>query len=168
MKRTILIALTMLTWGLSLPAEEPPMSRCSAPEYRQFDFWIGNWRVETPDGKLAGHNRITSIHDGCGLREEWTGAGPSRGGSLNIYDAIRGVWHQTWIDNGGLLLTIEGGLRDGRMVLEGARRNQDGDEISERITWTPLERGNVEQRWEQSTDGGETWKVVFLGIYKRE
>ena len=39
---------------------------CADPAYRQFDFWIGEWQVHTPDGKLAGTNRITrrDIADG--------------------------------------------------------------------------------------------------------
>ena len=53
------------------PATKP----CSAPPYRQFDFWIGDWDVFSPDGKLAGHNRVESIEGGCGIQENWTGAG---------------------------------------------------------------------------------------------
>ena len=60
---------------------------CSAPENRQFDFWLGEWDVTTPDGKLAGTNRITRILSGCALREEWSGAGGIRGTSLNVFDA---------------------------------------------------------------------------------
>ena len=33
------------------PQRKPP---CSAPEYHQFDFWLGDWEVTTPDGKPAG------------------------------------------------------------------------------------------------------------------
>jgi len=38
---------------------------CSGAEYRQFDFWIGDWEVQLPDGKPAGTNRISRILDGC-------------------------------------------------------------------------------------------------------
>ena len=30
-----------------------PRRGCSAPEHRQFDFWVGDWDVTTPTGKLA-------------------------------------------------------------------------------------------------------------------
>ncbi|MFI5183972.1 MAG: hypothetical protein ACHQNV_06220, partial [Vicinamibacteria bacterium] len=36
-------------------AREPP---CSASEYRQFDFWLGDWDVYE-NGKAAGTNRVT-------------------------------------------------------------------------------------------------------------
>ncbi len=35
---------------------------CDAPEHRAFDFWLGEWQVRTPDGKLAGE----SAHDAQG------------------------------------------------------------------------------------------------------
>ena len=31
---------------------------CGTAPHRQFDFWLGEWEVRAPDGKLAGVNRI--------------------------------------------------------------------------------------------------------------
>ena len=131
---------------------------CQAPEYRQFDFWVGEWTVTKPDGKVAGTNRITKIAGGCALLEEWTGAGGVTGKSLNIYDASRKVWHQTWVDSEGTLLEIEGSFSGGAMRMSSA---------SDRITWTPDPDGGVRQVWEQTSDGGKTWKSAFDGRYKR-
>ena len=36
----------------------PPSPACSAPGYRQFDFWLGDWDVVDSTGKPAGTNRI--------------------------------------------------------------------------------------------------------------
>src|SRR5688572_30244911 len=82
--------------------------KCQSSEHRQFDFWVGDWVVRNPAGKEVGRNRIAKSHDGCVLHERWTSASPHRGESFNIYDAPRKVWHQTWVDNSGLLLVIEG------------------------------------------------------------
>ena len=90
------------------------------PEFRQFDFWLGRWEVHTPDGKLAGVNRIEREYGGCVVHEHYdTGKGYT-GESLNIYDAARKVWHQSWVDSSGTLL-----LLDGRFVgwQHGARRH---------------------------------------------
>ena len=46
---------------------------CHEPERRQFDFWLGEWEVCDPDGKVVGHNSIAPLYDGCALREEWRG-----------------------------------------------------------------------------------------------
>jgi hypothetical protein len=51
-----------VAWTLALAAP------CDAPAHREFDFWLGEWEVRTPDGKLAGTNRIEREHDGCVLR----------------------------------------------------------------------------------------------------
>lgn len=141
-------------------------SKCGTEDHRAFDFWIGEWEVKTPDGKLAGHNRIESILGGCALREEWTGASGSQGTSLNIFDASRGVWHQSWVDNSGNLLALEGGLDGERLVLRGQVGKGDGATLHE-IAWTPLENGRVRQHWRSSADGGTTWKDVFVGLYGR-
>lgn len=150
-------AMLLLMAATAAAAQDKP---CSAPEHRQFDFWVGDWRVTTPDGKHAGDNRIEKILDGCALQESWRGAGGGRGFSYNAYDSHRKLWHQTWVDKHGNLLLLEGGLRDGRMVLSGAQ----GKTLN-RITWTPGANGTVNQRWETSADEGKTWQTVFDGTY---
>lgn len=151
------------------PAGASRAAACSRPEHRQFDFWIGEWDVTLPDGRPAGTNRIGAIHGGCALREEWSGASGSSGTSLNAYDPVGGRWHQTWVDNGGLLLRLEGGMKGEAMELEGATVGADGIRTLQRIRWTPLggTPARVRQLWEASTDGGRTWTVVFDGMYRR-
>lgn len=142
-------------------------SACEAPEYRAFDFWIGEWYVRTPDGKLAGTNRIAREYDGCVLHERYeTGRGYS-GESLNTYDAGRKLWHQTWVDTSGTLLLLEGGARDGGMVLEGQTVGTDAQVTKHRITWTPNANGRVRQLWE-STDAKGQWRIIFDGMYSRK
>jgi len=143
-------------------AHAQPMS-CAGPEHRQFDFWVGDWRVTTPDGKHAGDNRIEKVLDGCALHESWQGASGGRGFSYNAYDRTRGVWHQTWVDKQGNVLLLEGGLKDGAMVLSGAQ----GGALN-RITWTPNKDGSVRQLWEASTDQGKTWQTAFDGLYRKK
>jgi hypothetical protein len=146
----------------------PAASRgCRAPEHRQFDFWIGEWEVTTPDGARAGHNRIESILDGCALRESWTGSKGSSGTSYNAYDRQTGKWHQTWVDNGGLLLHLDGVFAGGKMVLSGETRDSSGARVLNRITWQETARGAVRQLWETSADGGKTWRVAFDGRYRK-
>jgi len=154
-----------------LPAQEsapaPAAKACAAPEHRQFDFWIGEWEVSTPGGALAGHNRIESILDGCGLKESWTGSKGGSGTSYNAYDRQRDRWHQTWVDNGGLVLRLDGAFADGRMVLSGETRDSSGSKVLNRITWQETAPGAVRQLWETSRDGGGTWSVVFDGRYRK-
>jgi len=143
---------------------------CASPEHRQFDFWLGDWVVHHPDGRLAGRNRIVSLFGGCVLHESWEGTSGHRGTSFNIYDAARGVWHQTWVDSSGALLVLEGGLRAGAMVLEGSAASpvEPTLTVRHRITWTVIDGDpdRVRQHWETSGDG-VTWETAFDGRYVR-
>jgi len=139
---------------------------CSSPEHRQFDFWLGDWRVQAPDGKVAGTNHITLEYGGCVVHEHYvTGKGYS-GESLNIYDASRKVWHQSWVDSDGLLLILEGHWTGRSMVLEGQAPDASGAIVRQRITWTPKPDGSVRQLW-QSADAKGAWSVVFDGKYTK-
>lgn len=139
---------------------------CDSAQHRQFDFWLGEWQVTTPDGRVAGTNRIERAFDGCVLHERYDTGRGYRGASFNMYDAGRDTWHQTWVDNGGTLLRLEGGLRDGLMVLEGVTLDDDGNPVAHRIIWTPYDDGTVRQLW-QVTDASGEQSVAFDGLYTR-
>ena len=157
----------LLAGAVQVAAAQQP-SPCAAPQHRQFDFWIGEWDVFRADGQRAGTNRIERILGGCALYESWTGAGPSRGQSLNAWDPGDNKWHQTWMDNSGTVLKIAGGVVNGEMVMEGERHLADGTRRLERITWTPNADGTVRQHWQASGDQGMRWTTVFDGTYRRK
>jgi hypothetical protein len=159
----VALAASSLSGGPDAAAAGP----CEASEHRQFDFWLGEWQVHTPDGKLAGVNRIEREYDGCVLHERYVTDRGYSGESLNVYDAARKVWHQTWVDSSGTLLLLEGGLHEGKMVLEGQTLGTDGRITRHRITWTPNADGSVRQLWE-SSDGKGQWGVAFDGLYTRK
>ena len=165
--RFIFGALALALGSFVLPGTAVGAGPCDDPAHRAFDFWLGEWLVRTPDGKLAGSNQIQSEYGGCVLHERYTTERGYRGESLNIYDAGRKVWHQTWVDTAGTLLLLEGGLRGGSMVLEGQTVGSDGKTTRHRITWTPRADGSVRQLWE-STDADGKWMVAFDGSYTRK
>ena len=140
----------------------PKSSACAAPEYRQFDFWVGDWDAYDFDNsqKVVAHLRVDPILDGCVLREDYKGTDGHQGQSFTIYDATRRVWHQTWVTNRGQLLTIEGTLQNGEMILNGADRTTEGIERHVRGVWKP-EKDGVRESAVTSTDGGKTWKPWF-------
>lgn len=163
--RFLLPILALLMNSAVVRAAEAPA--CNTSNHRAFDFWIGEWQVKTPDGKLAGINRIERKHEGCVLHEQYRTERGYSGESLNIYDASRDVWHQTWVDTSGLLLILEGGMRDGKMVMEGTTTDANTKPIRHRITWTPNPDGTVRQFWESQDAAGE-WSVVFDGRYSQK
>lgn len=139
---------------------------CSGPEYRQFDFWIGDWDVlETGKREVAARTRVARILDGCFLREDCESTNGLKGQSFSLYDASRRMWHQSWATNKGQLLTIEGRLKDGEMVLSGAERTADGAERLVRGTWKPI-NGGVRETAVSSLDGGKTWQLWFDLVFR--
>lgn len=162
------ISLVTIALGLSLTfSAQVAAAPCDSANHRAFDFWLGEWDVYTPDGKRAGSNRIEREYGGCVLHERYdTGRGYS-GESLNIYDASRKIWHQSWVDTSGTLLLLEGGIRDGKMVLEGHTAGADAAVIKHRISWTPNADGSVRQHWE-STDAKGAWTTAFDGKYVKK
>ena len=151
--------------------QTPPASArpnpCDAPEFRQFDFWLGDWEVKGPGGRVLGHNTIEPIAGNCGLLENWRGALGGSGRSVNTFERADGTWHQAWVGGGGGMIHFSGGFEGGKMVMTGTTRS--GNAVTtHRMTWTPLAAGGLQQVWETSTDGGTTWALGFDGTYSRK
>lgn len=143
------------------PARPDP---CSKPEYRQFDFWAGDWSVENPSGKPVGHNTVTIEQSGCLLVEHWTGNRGGTGTSFNYYDIRDKKWHQLYLDNSGnagAFPAMAGSLVDGKMILS------SDPNVSPvfRWTWYVLSPGRVRQMAERSDDGSKTWRIIWDSVY---
>ncbi|HKO05961.1 MAG TPA: hypothetical protein VJW51_14485 [Candidatus Acidoferrales bacterium] len=133
---------------------------CSAPEYRQFDFWAGDWDAfEGGNPAPVARVLVGRILDGCALHEDYRDTTGHEGESFSIYDASRKLWHQTWVTNRGQLLTIEGSLQSGEMILSGPDPSR-GPRGRVRGVWKPAE-GGVREIGVTSTDGGQSWKPWF-------
>jgi tetratricopeptide (TPR) repeat protein len=135
------------------------------PEHRQFDFWIGEWNVLTPQGQLAGTSSIQRIVDGCVIFENWTGSQGGSGKSFNYYDKSDGKWHQLWVGNTGGVINFSGAYQDNAMRYEATNTTANGGKALQRMTFFKLEGEKVRQLWETSTDDGKTWSVAFDGTY---
>lgn len=176
--RTLAAAFALASVPLAVTAQSPspgpartvPPAPCVSPQDRQFDFWLGDWNVTDPAGKPLGTNDVTRELRGCVLQEHWSGAGQygGHGMSFNHYDAARKLWHQTWVDDSGGILYLDGEMHDGSMILSGKRIGRQGATVTDRITYTPRPDGTVRQWWQVSRDGGTTWATSFDGIYHRK
>ena len=162
--QAICAALLMAT-GASAADDPPP---CTAPAYRAFDFWLGEWAV-TANGKTVGSNTIRSILRGCALHESWRSASGGLGESLTMYDAVSHRWHQLWTDTDGDMLSLSGSGTSSGMELEGVRTDAaTAKRTRERIRWTPHADGSVTQRWDFAPEGTSDWAPRFEGRYARK
>jgi ketosteroid isomerase-like protein len=141
---------------------------CTSPEYRQFDFWVGDWdAIENKSGKNVARVRVDRILDGCVLRERYEDTAGLQGESFSIYDAGRRMWHQTWVTNHGQLLTIEGRMERREMILAGGSGNSADLENRVRGIWGPLEGGGARETAVRSNDGGRSWEPWFDLSFRR-
>jgi hypothetical protein len=173
LKHTCLALLLVLSASKYLDAKtqqpQQPLAPCkSRPEYRQFDFWVGEWDVKNPRGQQAGTNSVQLILGDCVIFENWTSARGGHGKSFNVYNAVKGKWQQTWVDNSGGVLELTGDYKDNQMRFTGETLAPDGKKTLERLTFTKISADRVRQFWEQSTDGGKTWTIAFDGTYIRK
>jgi len=177
------VILTAVLQAGTPPSPSPPKPYdCSAPEHRQFDFWIGEWDVvpnpatrpaNAPPpqaGRKPATNVIEKAHSGCVLIENWDDGTGGTGQSFNLYDRSRQRWHQTWVDNGGGLHEYWGQLTDGRMIFEGevplppASKFQGHRTI--RLSFIPMGADKVRQ-FSESLNVDGTWSINYDLIYTR-
>jgi len=137
--RVALFASGSATPGAPPPGTPPPPA-CVSPEFRRFDFWIGRWKVISPEGVQVGTSEITRAADGRAVRKEWKSARGGSGTSINYFGAADGHWHQNWVGGDGTILHLHGGWEEGVMILTGKSKDGQGP-IVNRITWTPLPEG---------------------------
>jgi hypothetical protein len=139
---------------------------CAGEGFHQFDFWIGRWDVFDFGGSArVATATITSVEDGCGLKEQYRGAEGGGGESLTMYDAKTNLWRQAWVSNRGQIVIIEGGLHDGSIVLSGPEYGGAAGRWV-RGSWTAA-GGTVRETAERSDDAGRTWRPWFDIVFRR-
>ena len=139
----------------------------ASPEFRQFDFWIGEWDVKNPQGVPSGTSSVQLILGQCTIFENWTSGSGSSGKSFNIYDTKDKKWHQTWVDDKGTFAHYIGGFQDGKMVIT-ADMVAGGKRSLAKMTFSKLPNGDVRQFGENSADDGKTWTTSFDLTYSRK
>jgi hypothetical protein len=161
--------LVALLLGASAEAGAP----CSAPEAKQFDFWVGEWKVRwdatsAGDPGGTGHNRIAMILDGCVIEENFSTdeAQPLVGHSVSVWSPQRRRWLQTWVDNQGSYLDFTGEFKDGKMILARQGLDGKGEAISQRMIFENIAADRFDWRWEAARGGGE-WKLAWHLHYER-
>lgn len=77
----------------SAPASTDSDKPCTAPEFSQFDFWVGEWNLTWGDSG-EGRNTVTKDFNGCVIIENFDGgdSSPLKGMSVSTYNNRRGQW----------------------------------------------------------------------------
>ena len=149
---------------------QQPNACARSERYRDLDFWVGTWAA-APWGSPPGTRNATSVVqamlDTCLVLENYNGRG-YEGKSFNYYDPNLDRWRQVWVDNGGTISDVVGGVRDGVFQLVGEGFNPRGVKITRRMTLRRIAADTLRHTWEASADGGKSWATVADVRYTRE
>lgn len=156
--------------------ELPERNACVSEEFRQFDFWIGDWDVTQEilqaDGswiELPARTRVAASPEGCLLTEHWNGRvqffweGMQRpegmwGFSVRRYDPAAGTWSIYWMDQRNPRFETPHVGRFEEDHGEFFREfTADGQLRRTRIRFTQVSDTQVDWSLALSTDGGDTW-----------
>jgi hypothetical protein len=158
------VSIGFITQAAATPPVATPIAPgCSAAEYHQMDFWIGDWdtfETDTPGGASQARARVDPIAQGCAIHELYEQNDGLIGDSILSYDPVRKQWQQTWVTNRGSIMVLLGNFKDGALVLEGEVHLKDGKSVMQRITWKAQGMG-VRESAVLSKDQGKTWSPAF-------
>jgi len=168
----LFISVFGLSYSISYSQSDGNEKPCSAPEFSQFDFWIGNWQASWIDseGKVqTGTNIITKELGGCVIEENFaTGDNTFIGRSLSMYNPVKKIWQQTWVDNSGGYLDFTGGMDGDKMILWRKAVTKSGKEVLQRMVFSDITSDSFTWNWESSSDEGVSWNLMWQISYKKK
>jgi hypothetical protein len=164
------VGFAWITQAVATPtAAKPVYPNCSAAEYHQMNFWIGDWDIvdtDTPRGSVQARAHVDPIAQGCAIHELYEQTDGLVGDSILSYDPARKQWQQTWVTNRGSIMMIAGNFKDGALALAGEAHLNDGKTVMQRIYWKAQEQG-VREWAVMSKDGGKTWGQAFDVLFRK-
>jgi hypothetical protein len=143
---------------------------CEDPEFKQFDFWLGDWEVASAgDGTPRGSSHISKEMNGCVVWENWTSAGsPYFGKSYNTWNPNLKRWEQYWVDTSAGVMFFHGNVKDNVMDYWTDDVPQSGGgTLLRHLQFFNIGPEKVRQFSQESSDGGKTWQTEYDLIYTR-
>lgn len=177
----VVLGLVTVAIFLQKPSSAQETRGCGSPEAADFDFWIGDWRIEQKilrqDGSwlpLEARTSVSATLDGCALIEHWEGEvqffweGMSqpelmKGLSVRAFDAEAGVWSIHWMDSRTPRFgtPYRGRFQDDRGEFFRNWVSPQGERKG-RITFSDINPDSV--RWDLavSSDDGQSWTTLWI------
>ena len=162
------------------PPLSPSASLCAGSEFREFDFWLGAWRIKQrilrADGawlELPARTHVSASPDGCALVEHWAGEvqffwegmerpEPIWGLSVRRYDPAQRTWSIYWMDRRSPEFgTPYVGKFDGARGEFFRTMETKNGQRKARIAFTRINGDRVDWDLAISADNGVTWTVLW-------
>ncbi|HZV84820.1 MAG TPA: DUF1579 family protein [Brevundimonas sp.] len=165
------LASIVLAPGSAQAQAQAQAAPCSTPEYRQLDFWAGDWGLEFDQqngGVGTGTNRITKDEYGsCVITEHFAMPGGFSGVSVSIYDPQLRTWRQTWVDNAGGVFVLTGGPVTGQdHIFEMRTVDRGPSGANRRMIWQDVTADRLTWRWQRETTEGQ-WVDMWVIRYRK-
>ncbi len=165
MSALLLAAALLVADPVNPPPTAPQVFVCADDAARQFDFLLGDWIVTAAGSSdVLSKVKVTRVADGCGLLEVVT---PVRGvgaESLVTYDTGATLWRWDQVSGDGSILSLQGGLQNGEMVMEGDESGASKHMLA-RVTWAS-NGVTIHETAERSADG-RVWNAWFERDFRR-
>jgi hypothetical protein len=136
-------------------------------QYRQLDFWVGEWDVFAGKQRV-GESSVQLILKDCVVFENWRGLQGGDGKSFNKYNNVTKQWEQFWVSDSETTNYFKGSLVDGAMRYTFETPTASGGTLIRHLTFTPLAEGKVRQMSERSIDNGKTWATEYDLVYVKK
>ncbi len=156
-------------------ASGPAKPACSEAEFRQLDFWVGDWDLwydqgpDKPRGKAS--NRITKNEFGnCVITEHFSMPGFS-GSSFSIFHKPVGKWRQTWVDDQGGYYDLIGGPAPKGAGYDFALELVHPEGVKApylRMIWQVQDEDHLTWRWQSHKSDAKDWRDNWVLHYVRK
>jgi len=157
----------------SEPAQSAAATPCTADSgYQRLAFWVGDWDVFDSTGAAYATQRVRAVIDECAITAEWTSGGGNKGLGLSAFDMKTRQWKQVYVSNqvpfrsGVNLRTSDPSYTGLGIRFIPLPDPTAGNPVQTRVTIMPLSGHRALQEFEDSRDGGKTWKVVFRAEHR--
>ena len=169
----LLVTTGLATSSIRASALQTAVSApCASKEYRQFDFWVGKWKVEWSMGAEkhgVGGNVVTREYNGCAVVEHYTDETTAfAGSSLLAWNMYARTWQQGWADNMGGAFRATGGVdasAPGRLVM--TVDTGTGSPLLFRIVFEDIQANSFTWRYQSKKVGADAWTDMTVSKYTR-
>ena len=174
MKRFAICVLSLLLLSIAVTAQNPPAAPKPAPELDRVKYFLGSWTLSGtmqpgpmgPGGKFTGteHNEL-----GLGgffmITHSTFNAGPNMSGSgvaYMGYDANKKAYTYDEYTSMGEAEHSTGNV-NGNTWTWTNQNDMGGQKFTGRFTLVETSPTSYTMKYEYSTDGGSTWKLIMEG-----
>lgn len=169
-------ALTVLILLISTMNVQAQTQIADLKPSEYFDFWLGEWILtwEKSDQTIGrGENSIFKLLNNKVIEENFKVTNDESmngftGKSWSVYNSIKETWYQTWVDNQGSYLDFVGEIDGEKRIFKREVLKHDGSLIYQRMVFYDIQADSFTWDWENSTNNGRTWNLLWRINYRRK